>query len=404
MSDERTQRFSALYNRDFRLFWMGQVISLSGTWMHSVAQGWLVYSLTKSPLYLGLIASLASLPILLFTLIGGTVADKYPKRTIIIITQSLSMVPALMIGILTYLEIIQVWQVGVMAFIFGTLNAFDVPARQSYMIEVVGKGDITSAIALNSAAFNGARVLGPLMAGFLIASFSMSACFFINALSFVPVVLALCRIKTPGLSERHDKGFLKGITEGWQFVVEERKVLYILSLIAVFSLFGIPYVTMMPVIADEVLNAGVRGLSMLVAAAGSGSLIAALTIAFRGEIGNKRTFIPLAATVFSIGVMAVSFSHNFYLSMFCIFFAGWGIVSFLAVSNSFIQVAVPDILRGRVMSLYTLVFLGFAPIGNSAIGFSAHFIGTLESLHLFAAVCIASSLVFAVLFRRHGET
>jgi MFS family permease len=187
-------------------------------------------------------------------------------------------------------------------------------------------------------------------------------------------------------------------------VVEERKVLYILSLIAVFSLFGIPYVTMMPVIADEVLNAGVRGLSMLVAAAGSGSLIAALTIAFRGEIGNKRTFIPLAATVFSIGVMAVSFSHNFYLSMFCIFFAGWGIVSFLAVSNSFIQVAVPDILRGRVMSLYTLVFLGFAPIGNSAIGFSAHFIGTLESLHLFAAVCIASSLVFAVLFRRHGET
>jgi MFS family permease len=397
------QRFSALYNRDFRLFWFGQVISLSGTWMHSVAQSWLVYSLTRSPLHLGIVASLASLPILLFTLIGGSVADRYPRRNIVIVTQTLSIVPALILGFLTYYNVVTVWHVGLLAFFFGTINAFDVPARQAFMVELVGKGDITNAIALNSAAFNGARVLGPMMAGILIASLSMPACFFINALSFVPVVIALTRIKMAGTMKMHGKGFFDGIGEGWRFVVDERKILYILSLISIFSLFGIPYVTMMPVIAEEVLNEGVKGLSMLVSSAGVGSLAAALYIAFKGEIRNKRLFIPLAACVFSVAVMAVSFSHNFYLSMFFIFFAGWGIVSFLAVCNSFIQHAVPDVLRGRVMSLYTLVFLGFAPLGNSAIGFIAHFIGTLESLHLFAAVCIISSLIFTILFRRHEE-
>jgi MFS family permease len=382
---------------------MGQVISLSGTWMHSVAQGWLVYSLTKSPLYLGLIASCATLPILLFTLVGGAVADKYPRLKIVILTQSLSIVPALLLGILTYTETVEVWHVAVLAFLFGMLNAFDVPARHALLSDLVGRKHLTNAIALNSAAFNGARILGPLMAGLLIASLSMPACFFLNALSFVPVVIALCRIKAVETGAGHGKGFLDGIGDGWRFVLREKRVLYIMTLIAIFSLFGIPYVTMLPVIAEEVLNSGVTGLSMLVSTAGTGSLIAAVFIAFRGDIGNKGLFIPAAANVFAVAIMALSFSHSYSLSLLFIFFAGWGIVSFLAVCNSFIQHTVTDMLRGRVMSLYTLVFLGFAPIGNSAIGFAAHMFGTLESLHLFAAFCIASSICFAVLFIRHKE-
>jgi MFS family permease len=362
-----------------------------------------VYSLTKSPLHLGIVASLSSLPILLFTLIGGSVADRYPKRNIVIVTQTLSIFPALILGFLTYYNVVEVWHVALLGFLFGTINAFDVPARQAYMVELVGKGDITNAIALNSAAFNGARVIGPMMAGILIASLSMPACFFINALSFVPVIFALSRIKLAGTMKLQHKGFFDGMGECWRFVKEEKQILYIMSLIAIFSLFGIPYVTMMPVLAEEVLNEGVKGLSMLVSSAGIGSLAAALYIAFKGEIRNQGMFIPLVACVFSVAIMAVSFSHHFYLSMFFIFFAGGGIVSFLAVCNSFIQHTVPDALRGRVMGLYTLAFLGFAPLGNTAIGFMAHFIGTLESLHLFAAVCIISSLIFTVLFRRHRE-
>ncbi len=403
MPDNDLKRFSALYNRDFRLFWLGQVISLSGTWMHSVAQGWLVYSLTKSPLYLGLVASCASLPILLFTLLGGSLADRYPRRNIVLVTQALSIVPALTLGILTYLDIVEVWHVAVLAFLFGMLNAFDVPARQALLSDLVGRKNITSAIALNSAAFNGARVLGPLMAGILIAGVSMPACFFLNALSFVPVVIALSRIKAVEKTIVNEKGFLEGIGDGWRFVLREKRVLYIMSLITIFSLFGIPYVTMLPVIAEEVLNSGVTGLSMLVSTAGTGSFIGAIFIAFRGDIGLKGLFIPAAANVFAMAVMALSFSHNYYLSLFFIFFAGLGIVSFLAVCNSFIQHTVSDALRGRVMSLYTLVFLGFAPLGNSAIGFAAHAFGTLESLHLFAAVCIISSMLFALLFARHHE-
>jgi MFS family permease len=402
MSGEYPHGFSALYSRDFRLFLMGQVISLSGTWMHSVAQGWLVYSLTKSPLYLGLVASCATLPILLFTLLGGSLADRYPRRNIVIVTQTLSIVPALLLGILTYFDIVEVWHVALLAFFFGTLNAFDVPARQALIPDLAGLKNITSAIALNSAAFNGARVLGPLMAGLLIAGFSMPVCFFLNALSFVPVIIALLRIKAVKKTTATAGGFLAGMGAGGRFVLKEKKTLYILTLIAVLSLFGMPYVTMMPVIAEEVLNEGVTGLSMLISTAGAGSLFAAFFIAYREDIGDKGAALPMATNIFALAFMGLSFSHNYYLSLFFVFFAGCGIVGFLALSNSFIQHAVSDALRGRVMSLHTLVFLGFAPLGNSAIGFAAHIFGTLESLRLFAAVCIISSLVFAYLFTKHG--
>jgi len=367
--------------------------------MHSVAQSWLVYSLTKSPLYLGIIASLSSLPILLFTLIGGSIADRYPKRDILIVTQILSIIPALVLGILTHNNIVTIWHVGMVAAFLGTVNAFDIPARQSFLAEAVGRGDITNAIALNSAAFNGARIIGPVIAGFIIANLGIPACFYLNAISFIAVIFALSRIKAKGVIKTRQKGFFTDIGEGWKFIKNEKPILYIMSLISVFSLFGIPYITLLPVLAGDILNVGVKGLSFLVASAGAGSFLAAMLIAFRGEIGRKGVSIPLSGLVFSASIFGISFSGDFYVSLVLIFFAGYGIVSFLALGNSFIQQAAPDSMRGRIMGLYTLVFLGFAPLGNSLIGVTAHFLGTSVSLTIFSMLCITGSIIFMHYFR-----
>lgn len=396
------QRFAALYVRDFRLFWFGQIISLSGTWMHSVAQSWLVYSLSKSALILGIIASLSSLPILLFTLLGGMVADRYPKRNILIITQVLSLCSALAVGILADTKTITVWHIGIIAFFLGTVNAFDVPTRQSFLGEVVGKADITSAIALNSAAFNGARVIGPTIAGFFIATVGIPACFYANSISFIAVIFALMKIRAKSVVIRVRMNALKDIADGGAFVMREKKILSIMLLISVFSLFGIPYVTLLPILAEEILNAGAKGLSLLVASGGAGSLLAALMIAFRGEVVKTALYVPLAAFVFSFCLLGLSYSGDLYLSMALMFFAGCGVTSFLATSNSFIQQVVPDALRGRVMGLHTLVFLGLAPIGNSLIGLVADLFGAVTSFKLFALVCIAGSAVFTRMFRRHS--
>jgi MFS family permease len=396
------QRFSALHARDFRLFWFGQIISLSGTWMQSIAQSWLVYSLTKSPLYLGIIASVASFPILFLTLIGGMVADRYPKRNILILTQALSVIPALVLGILTYTNTVTVVHVGILAAFLGIVNAFDIPTRQAFLAEVVEKGAITNAIALNSAAFNGARIIGPVIAGIVISSLGMPACFFLNALSFIAVIFALSRINARGTIATHGASFLKGIAGGRHFVVSAKPVFYIMMLISLFSLFGIPYMTMLPVLAGEIFNMGARGLSFLVASAGAGSLLAAVVIAFKGKIERENIFIPFSALIFSAAVLALSFSRNFSISLLLLFAAGWGIVSYLAACNSYIQNRVPDALRGRVMSLYTLVFLGFAPLGNLLIGFAAETAGTIASLKFFALVCLIGSIIFFRQFRREA--
>ena len=398
------QRFSALYVRDFRLFWFGQIVSLSGTWMHSVAQSWLVYSLTKSPLDLGIVASLSALPILLLSLFGGMIADKYPKRNILIITQILSVLPALAVAVLADMGTIKVWHVCLTASFLGIVNAFDVPARQAFLAEVVSRGDITNAIALNSAAFNGARVIGPVIAGFVIAHLGIPACFYINAASFVPVIFVMWSIRAKGVIKTGGGGTLSDIAEGWRFVVGKKPILYIMTLIAVFSLCGIPYITLLPVLAGDIFHNGAKGLSLLVASAGAGSFLAAMYIAFKGEVKRKDIHIPLSGLIFSLAILGISFSMNFHLSMLLMFFAGWGIVGFLATSNSFIQQSVPDGLRGRVMSLYILVFLGFAPLGNSVIGFTADVFGSMASLKVFAVLCLFGAIVFARMFRRLDET
>jgi MFS family permease len=390
-----TARFSALSFRDFRLFWFGQLISLSGTWMQSVAQGWLVYSLTKSPFYLGLVAAANSLPILLFTLIGGVVADRFPKRNLLLITQALSIIPAILLGILTSLGIATVWHVALLAFFLGTINAIDIPTRQSFLAEMVGKGHIVNAIALNSAAFNGARIIGPMIAGLTIAYLGIPACFFLNAVSFVAVIAALSRIKIKGEIKVGSEGILKDFMKGIAYMRGSREIIHVMLLITVFSLVGLPYISLLPVFAAEVFHTGAKGFGFLVGASGIGALIAALSIALKGDIKDKTRFMSFAGLCFSIALFIFSLSKIFIVSLFVIMFGGWGMVSYLAAANSYIQVSVPDELRGRVMSVYSFVFIGTVPIGNAIVGMIADKAGTTNAVTGAGIICIIASGIFA---------
>ena len=400
---QSTERFSALYIRDFRLFWIGQLISLSGTWMQSVAQGWLVYSLTKSPFYLGIVAASAALPILLFTFLGGVVADRFPKRNILLLTQALSIVPALLLGILAHLNVVTVWHVALLAAFLGTINAFDIPVRQSFLIEMVGKGHIVNAIALNSAAFHGARLIGPVIAGLSITYFGIPACFYINALSFVAVIIALSRMKTRGDLMVKSEGLINDFMRGIHFIKGNKKIIHVIILIAVFSFVGLPYITLLPVFAEEVFHRGARGFGFLVSASGIGALTAALGLASKGDIKNKTRFMSVAALCFSSAMIFFSISNNFYVSLVIIMFVGWGMVSYLASANSYIQVSVPDELRGRVMSVYSFVFLGTVPIGNALMGIVADKIGTTHTVTIAGMICIIASAVFAKKYLKDNE-
>ena len=353
------------------MFLIGQTISLSGTWMQSVAQGWLVYSLTKSPFYLGMVAAAGAFPILFFTLLGGVIADRFAKRNLLLLTQALSIIPALLLGILTLTGVVTVWQVALLAFILGTINAVDIPARQSFLIEMVGRGHVVNAIALNSAVFNGSRIIGPMIAGLSIEYFGMPACFFINAASFVAVIFALLKLHARGETRVKSEGVLVDLMKGIAFIRGDKGIQSAFLLIAVFSLVGLPYISLLPVFAGAIFHRGPQGLGFLMGASGVGALAAALGIAARGTIRDQIKFMSLAGLCFSCALLMFSLSRTFWVSLAVIAVGGWGLVSYLAAANSYIQVKVPDELRGRVMSIYSLAFFGLYPLGSLWVGLIA---------------------------------
>jgi MFS family permease len=394
----RAEKFSALYIRDFRLFWAGQIISFSGTWMHVTAQGWLVYSLTRSPFYLGLVAAASSLPILLLSLVGGAVADRVQKRSLLLLTQGLSVIPAFLLGLLTSLGVVEVWHVIALGLFFGTVNAFDVPARQSFLVEMVEEGNLLNAVALNSAAFNGARIIGPVIAGVTIARIGLPACFYLNALSFVAVIVALSMVRARGEKRTGGSGILREITEGMSFIRRAPEVRRPIMLVAVFSLFGLPFVSLLPVFAEDILKAGPRGLGFLMGASGVGALAAALMLALRGEIKHKQRLMALSSITFPAALFVFSRSTSYHLSMALMVVVGLAVVSFLAIANSSIQLSSPSKMRGRVMSVYTLVFLGMTPMGHSMIGTVADVIGSANAVSVASTICLGASLL--ILARR----
>jgi MFS family permease len=392
----KPERFPAFSSRDFRFFWVGHLISFSGTWMHATALSWLVYSLTKSPFYLGLVSAASSLPILLFSLFGGAAADRFKKRNLLILTQAASIFPALVVGLLTSLGVIAVWHVMVLAFMLGTANAFDFPTRQSFLLEMVERKKLMNAVALNSAAFNASRMIGPVLAGVIITTMGLPVCFYINAGSYVAMLIALLFIKSGGQEKAGRISIVKDIREGMDFIRKEPSVSRPLLLVGTFSLFGLPFVVLLPVFAEEILHAGARGYGFLLGASGIGALSSALIIAFKGEIQEKRRLISVASLVFPAALILFSMSRSYAISLLIMVVVGLAVVAFLATANTTMQLKSPDKLRGRVMSVYTLVFRGMVPIGSFIVGAVATLMGTVSTLKLAASVCLAVSLFLII--------
>jgi len=387
--------FSALSYRNFRLFWFGQVISLTGTWMHSVGQGWLVLKLTDSPFYLGLVSSAGSMPILLFSLLGGVAADRFPKRKILLATQTILMFFVLVLAILVSTDIVTVWYVMTIAFFIGTIHAFDIPSRQSFLIEMVGKKNLLNAIALNSVAFNGARIIGPAVAGVIIGYFGLAACFYINALSFLALIIGLSKMQLNTADSRQSggTGFVEEFKEGLKYIKGEPKVYTLIGFIALISFFGFPYIALLPIFARDILKIGATGLGLLMGSAGAGALIGAISLAVRGDFHRKGVLLAAAGIIFSTALLILSFSTNTWLSLSMLFLIGWGAINNIATANSLLQLTVPDNIRGRVMSVFTLMFLGMAAIGNLAVGSLANYVGTQAAVGIGAKFCLLGTIL-----------
>jgi MFS family permease len=390
-----SRALSALKHRNFKLFWSGQLISLSGTWMHHAAQNWLVYTLTDSPFFLGLSGMTTTLPILLFTLAGGIFADRHHKKNIILTTQITLLILALTLAILVATNNISVWIILIIAFFIGTANAFEIPARQSFIVEMVGKKDLLNAIALNSSAFHAARMTGPAIAGFLIQYLGMAACFFINSFSFLAAIGALLkmRFKPEEIKTAPGRGVAKEFKEGMRYIVTTPEVYTLILTSGIISFFGFPYINFLPVYAKDILETGAKGLGMLMGFAGAGAFTGAVLLAFRGDNAKKGQTMAAAGITFSIALLIFALSRNIWTSYAMLYLMGLGAISQIATANSLIQITVPDSLRGRVMSSFTTMFLGMAPLGNLALGTLAHYTNTQTALATGAGLCLLGTLM-----------
>jgi len=388
----------AFRHRNFTLFWSGQLISLIGTWMQSVAQGWLILQLTQDPVVLGLLAAVQFLPVLVLGLFGGLVADAVPKRSALLVTQTSAGILALILGLLDLANVVQVWQVFVLAGLLGLVNAFDMPIRQSFVVEMVGREDVVNAVALNSAVFNGARIIGPAVAGVLIAVVGIASCFLINAASYVAVVVGLLLMRTsellpPPVSalERSVRSVVDQLVEGLRYVRDTRATLLSIAVVGVVSTVALNFAVVLPLLAQDVLHGGSETFGFLSASAGVGSLIGALVLAFGRPPTVRRLLFGAAA----IGVAMLGLSAVRWLpaSMVLMAVAGWGTIAMAATTNTIIQLTTPDQLRGRVMSVYTTVFAGSTPIGALFAGAVAARAGTPAALALAGAISLATVVV-----------
>lgn len=391
-SEERAwhlRMFRSLRHRNYRLFFFGQLVSLMGTWMQNVAQSWLVWELSHSSVWLGIIGFMTFVPQLLFSMIGGIAADRYPKRTLIIVTQSASMLLAFVLATLVLTHTATVWIVAGMAFLLGTVNSFDMPARQTFVTEMVGKEDVTNAVGLNSAVFNTARLVGPAIGGWVIYAVGTGWCFFFNGVSFLAVILGLLAMRVEPRGIVHTgKSVLRSLREGLIFIRGERTILAFMIMVSTLTVFGWSYSVLLPLFADNILHVGAVGLGNLLSANGVGALTSALLVATLGERIPPRRLVTIAVVVFLCGVTTLALSHSFVLTLIALVFIGMGLTSFFTTANSMFQRRSPDALRGRVLGVYSMVFGGFYPFGSLEVGTLAKVIGPGEVILINAAICL----------------
>ena len=392
-------RFRALSHRNFRLFWTGQLLSLVGTWMQSVAQGWLMHRLTNSAFMLGLLGFTQFLPVMLLSLWAGVVVDRMDKRRLILITQSWALVQAATLAALVSAGVVRPWMVLGLALVFGTISAFDLPARQSFLVELVGKEDLSNAIALNSAAFNVARVLGPAVAGLLVASAGEAACFWLNALSFVAVIIALARMELPSRQVPRTASTLSTLGEGVRYALSVGAIRNLLVLLGVTCGLGFQYTLLLPVYARQILHAGAEGYGLMVSAFGLGSLLAAVAMTRRLDRWRLRRNLLVGLASAGVGMGVFAWSRSMPLTLAMGFAAGFGLILYVASTNTLLQLTTEDRLRGRVMSLYTLMFIGTAPLGSLAAGAIAQRFGAPVATSLSGIVLLGGALWVAYRLR-----
>jgi predicted MFS family arabinose efflux permease len=397
---------SAFNQRNFRLFWFGQLISLAGTWMQSVAQAWLVLQLTNDPLALGIVAAAQFGPVLVLGLFAGIVADSVNKRVALIWTQLAAGVLALLLGLLVASGGVQVWHVFVLALLLGVVNSVDMPVRQAFVVEMVGRENIANAVALNSAVFNGTRIIGPAIAGVFIATIGLQPLFFFNAFSYLAVVAGLILMRPAELFppsqraavQRSVKSVLDHLVEGLRYVRWNQVILISIVVLAVISTFTLNFQVLIPVLARKVLHGDADTYGFLMAASGAGSLTSALSIAF----GQRPTMRLLLVGTTAIGLAFIGLSLVAWLplDLLLMFVAGWGVIAMAATINTTIQLAAPDVLRGRVMSVYTTVFAGSVPFGGLFSGALAAGWGVQAALAVGGVIALLATGMAAIWSRR----
>jgi len=385
----------ALGYRNFQLFFGGQLISLIGTWMQNLAQARLVYSLTGSSVLLGGVSFAGQIPIFFLAPVGGIVADRYSRRRVVIGTQTASMLLAFALAALTLTGRVHVWHVFVLASLLGVVNAFDIPARQSFQVEMVGKADLMNAIALNSSMFNASRIIGPAIAGILVAAIGEGWCFFANAVSYIAVIAGLLLMNVEE-RERVATGEspLADVVEGFRFVTRNTPVHAILMLLGVVSLTGMPYAVLMPIFADRILHGGPRALGWLMGCAGVGAVAGALRLASRTELKGLGRWLPLASFAFGATLIGFAWSRVFWISACILVPVGYTMMIEMASSNTLVQSMVPDELRGRVMSVYSMVFMGMAPFGALLAGVVAGRVGAPWTVTGSGIICMIAATVY----------
>jgi MFS family permease len=386
--------FAALQHRNYQLYFGGQLISNAGTWMQIIAQGWLVYQLSHSELALGMVGFAAAIPSLLVSPWGGVIVDRAPKRTLLILTQAGAMILALILAFLSFSNLVQQWHIILLAAGLGLVNAFDGPARQAFVVEMVGREDLPNAIAMNSMMVNGARVVGPAIGGFLLITLGAAWCFTINGLSFLAVILGLWAMKlTPHVSSLHAESPFKELTSGLRYVSQQPELKGLLLLSLIFSIFGISYSTVLPAFVERVLNRDAVAYGWINAMIGIGALLSAFMIAnHRG--GNWRgSWLLIASIGFPIVLSLFAFNQYLPLSLLLSVGLGMGFMIQFTMINTLLQTRVEDRLRGRVMGLYTLTFFGFSPFGNLAVGALSEHLGLSLAMTLFAVISLILSLI-----------
>lgn len=388
--------YEVLRQRDYRLFWMGQWVSLVGTWMQGVTQAWLLTRLTDSAMMLGLLGAASSAPLLVLVLFGGLVSDRFDRRRVVITTQILSLVQALILAVLTLGGWIQAWHIITLAAALGAINAFDIPARQAYVMQLVGPTHLPNAIALNSTGFNAARVVGPAVGGLLVAAVGEGLCFLLNALSYVAVLISLLMIRArPPLSEGTAPRGIEALRAGFAYARERKELGRILALVGVVSAVAVPYRGFLPAMARHVLDVGAWRYGLLMAAAGVGAGSGGLVLAgLRISRDAYRSLLPVALLIFSLSLAGFASTSNYALALILLTAVGIGGILYFNCSNTLVQLSVDDTYRGRVMSFYTLMHQGTATFGSLGIGVIADRFGTPAGLLAGAGVCLAAAVVW----------